>query len=302
MRLGLKRGPKVGLEIAPAVLRPTESLSAEVTFVEPLDGIRDARVELGYVNSYSYRWAGRRDAVVRYDENLLGPVSLGVNDGGAERTTQDWVGVLAEELPVGAGGDATGRHEVALRIPSWAPGSSSIVRWVVRLRAERDGGRDVELEQELRVLAPPPANPPENLKHQRVDGDSTDIVVDTDGPWFLAGEQVRGSVTITPAAAVPEADLAVSLQRIRDSHPLERTPGAGDVFNGRKVDLDKHLELPVGVPTSVPFAIDLPADADPTSSAVHSSTLWYVQARIMYKGFSHGIERVRREFIVCTAE
>jgi hypothetical protein len=51
-----------------------------------------------------------------------------------------------------------------------------------------------------------------------------------------------------------------------------------------------------------PFEIPLPADAAPTAAAVHSSINWFVQARMMYAGFTaHTLERVRRPIVVVNA-
>jgi hypothetical protein len=304
MRLGRGR-TKVALAVAPDVLRPTESLTATVTIAEAIDRVRGARLQLGYVNTYSYRWAGRRDAALRHDDASLLNVGDVGTDAGSERDTDDWVDALDDALPVAGGVLEAGRHEVVLRIPSWAPGSSrSIVRWVVRLHVDREGRGDVEHDETVTVLAPPPAEPPaQEPAIERLMGASSDIVVVTERPWVRAGEPLRGSVTLTPKGEVPEADLAVFLQRARASHPLERTPGNGSTLDGSRVQLDKHLALEPGVPTTVPFEIDVPTDADPTSEAVHSSLTWFVQARVLYKGFnSHVPERVRREFVICTTD
>jgi hypothetical protein len=302
-RLG-RSGAKVAVALEPSVLRPTDSLTATITIGERIDRVRDARVQLGYVNTYSYRWAGRRDAALRHDDASLLTLGAVGTDAGSDRDTDDWVGVLDEALPVDGGVLEAGAHEIALRIPSWAPGSSqSIVRWVVRVSVDREGRPDVEVDETCTVLAPPPSPPPAELALERVMGDSSDIVVTTERPWVRAGEVLRGTVTLTAKGELPEADLAVALQRERASHPLERTPGNDLTLDGKRVQLDKHLTLAPGVPTTVPFAIDVPADSDPTSEAVHSSLTWFVQARVMYKGFnSHGVERVRRELVICTTD
>lgn len=298
IKLGRGRS-RATLEIAPDVLSPTDRLTALVTLAEPLDRVATARIELGYVNTYSYRWAGRREAALRYDEDLLGPIQA--SEGGTGRTTNDWVAVLEHDLPVAAGTLPAGPHEADVRIPSWAPGSSSIVRWVVRLRAERAGRPDLELEQTCRVLAPPPPDEAEQLPELEViSAGDCDVVVDSERRWYRAGEQLRGTVTLTPRSELPEADVRVSLQRVRTSHPLERAPDYATEHTAAHVQLDKRLPLPTGEPTTVPFAIDVPPDADPTSEAVHSSISWYILARVMYKGFSHGIDRVRRELVVVT--
>lgn len=302
MRLGGSRS-KVALWLEPSVLRPTESVTATVTIGERIDRVRTASLELGYVNTYSYRWAGRRDAALRHDDASLLTLGDVGTDAGSERDTDDWVAVLDEVLPVAGGVLEAAGHDVVLRIPSWAPGSSqSIVRWVVRVRVDREGRPDVEVEETCTVLAPPPSEPLADLPLERLMGDSSDIVVATERPWVRAGERLRGTVMLTAKSELPEADLAVFLQRERASHPLERTPGNGSTFDGRRVQLDKHLALAPGVPTTVPFEIDVPADIDPTSEAVHSSLTWFVQARVLYKGFTgHMPERVRRELIICSA-
>jgi hypothetical protein len=59
---------------------------------------------------------------------------------------------------------------------------------------------------------------------------------------------------------------------------------------------------PAGATTEVPFAVDLPADSGPTAEAVHPSIEWFVQVRVMYKGFhSHVPELVGREIVVFNA-
>jgi len=70
MRLGRSRS-KVALVLEPSVLRPTESVTATITIGERIDRVRSATVELGYVNTYSYRWAGRRDAALRHDDAIV---------------------------------------------------------------------------------------------------------------------------------------------------------------------------------------------------------------------------------------
>ena len=50
------------------------------------------------------------------------------------------------------------------------------------------------------------------------------------------------------------------------------------------------------------FALPLPADATPTTTAVHSSVSWFIGARIFYAGFTgHQVERVRRQIVFVNA-
>ena len=52
---------------------------------------------------------------------------------------------------------------------------------------------------------------------------------------------------------------------------------------------------------AVPFAVPLPEDAPPTASAVHSSRVWFLGARLMYSEWTQGIEQVRRRIVVVNA-
>jgi hypothetical protein len=121
-------------------------------------------------------------------------------------------------------------------------------------------------------------------------------------PVWRAGETITGQATLTPTIDLPDGDLAVSWQRERESHPLTRAPGPGGQLDGRIVQLGKRIQLRAGLPVVLPFEIPLPADAPPTAAAVHSSINWFVQARLMYAGFTgHQLERVRRPIVVVNA-
>jgi hypothetical protein len=51
----------------------------------------------------------------------------------------------------------------------------------------------------------------------------------------------------------------------------------------------------------VPFAVQLPEDAPPTATAVHSSLVWFVTAVLMYSKWAQGVEKVRRPIVVVNA-
>jgi hypothetical protein len=130
----------------------------------------------------------------------------------------------------------------------------------------------------------------------------TVIDIELSSPVYRAGETITGRATLTPAMDLPDGDLAVSWQRERESHPLTRRPGPGTQYDGRIVSLGKRIQLRAGVPVVLPFEIPLPPDAAPTATAVHSSLSWFVQARLMYAGFTgHMLERVRRPIVVVNA-
>jgi hypothetical protein len=305
VRLLPRRRPAAALRLEPAdrPLRATETVTAIVTLDAPLDGVTSARVELGYVNRYAYRWAGRREALIRSDDSSLVTAGMVGTDYGSDRETEDWVAVLDQPLSVAGGVLEAGTHTAALRLPSWAPGSSErVVSWQARLRVER-AGRGVEAEAPLAVAVAAPDPPPQELPLERVSGDACDIDLLTAGTCFRTGAPVHGTLRITPREAVPPADVAVMLQAVWISHPLTRTPALPrEILVRPIVTLDKRLDLTAGVTTALPFTIDVPADADPTTEAVHCSLNWWVQARIMYAGLSGpSLERMQRAVIIHTA-
>nr|MDP9166266.1 hypothetical protein [Actinomycetota bacterium] len=130
----------------------------------------------------------------------------------------------------------------------------------------------------------------------------TVVGITLSAPVWRAGATITGQVSLTPTVDLPDGDLAVSWQRDRASHPLTRAPGPGTQLDGRVVSLGKRIPLRAGSPVMLPFEILLPADASPTAAAVHSSIDWFVQARLMYAGFTgHSLERVRRPIVVVNA-
>lgn len=81
MRLMPRRRPGIAMSVAPErPLLPTESISVTVTLDEPLDDVTDARVEIGYVNTYKYEWARNTTT------NLVGPTSAG-----GYKDASDWI-------------------------------------------------------------------------------------------------------------------------------------------------------------------------------------------------------------------
>jgi hypothetical protein len=62
------------------------------------------------------------------------------------------------------------------------------------------------------------------------------------------------------------------------------------------------LTLREGAQMRLPLRLELPPDAAPTASAVHSSMRWFVSATMFYAGFgSPGTESVRRPIAVVNA-
>jgi hypothetical protein len=287
--------------VSPTNVTPRQTVTATVTTDKAIDKVRSARLDWGYANFYQYHWAGRVDSVAAQgNDTILTMDQVGTNYGG-DRDTDDWVSVIAEDVPIAAS-EFTGTSST-FRIPSWAPASSpSIARWECRLTIDR-GGRDVDTSGEFTV-AIGTADVEAYVEPLEVVAGAAETVIDIalSSPVYRAGETITGQVTLVPTMDLPDGDLAVSWQRERESHPLTRAPGPGTQLDGPIVTLGKRIPLRAGNPVVLPFEIPLPADAAPTAAAVHSSIDWFVQARMMYAGFTgHMLERVRRPIVVVNA-
>ncbi len=305
MRLLPRRKQAATLALSPdRPLRATETVTATVALDEALDRVTDAWVELGYVNTFRYRWAGRRDAAANTDDGSWVTAGQVGTDHGSERDTQEWVEALRSPLVVAGGVLGAGEQRVDLRLPSWSPGSGgSIVRWEVRLHVERDG-KDVDVSAGLRVLVAAPDPVPELPLIQGTSAlfNSLEWDIRTERPCYRPGEEVRGTIVLTPREPVRKGNLALTFARMRLSHPLTRTPGTEtESFTRPYVEIADGLELTPGFATELPFAAVLPADVDPTTEAVHSSLEWYVQPSVMFEGLTGGVESARRGIVVFTA-
>jgi hypothetical protein len=277
------RTSDVEITVSPPVATPRQTVTAAVTAAEAIDEVTAARLEWGYTNFFHYRWAGDAEG---------GP------SAGGDRDTDEWVSVTRVDLPIAAGEFAGGSW--TFRLPSWAPASSTeIARWSARLVVER-GSRDIDTHGEFAVKIGPADVVAEDDPMEVLTGAAAtaiDIVLPTS--VFVAGETIRGQAILTPTVDLPDGDLAVSWQRRRVSHPLNRDPSPEHSLDGRIMVLGDRIPLRGGVPITMPFEIPLPADAPPTSAAVHSSMDWYVQARMFYAGSdSHLPERVVRPIVV----
>jgi hypothetical protein len=287
--------------VSPTNVAPRQTVTATVTTDKAIDKVRSARLDWGYTNFYQYHWAGRVDSVAAQGNDTIWTMDqVGTNYGG-DRDTDDWVSVIAEDIPI-AVGEFTGASST-FRIPSWAPASSqAIARWECRLTVDR-GGRDIDTNGEFTVVIGT-ADVEAYVEPLEVVSGAAETVIDIalSSPVHRAGETITGQVTLTPTMDLPDGDLAVSWQRDRESHPLTRAPSPGTELDGPIVTLGKRIPLRAGVPVVLPFEIPLPADAAPTAAAVHSSVNWFVQARMMYAGFTgHMLERVRRPIVVVNA-
>jgi hypothetical protein len=295
------RSAQAEITVSPSVVSPRQSIEARVNVPSPIDKVTTARIELGYHNFYRYRWAGHADAAAGAVTDAMWLTDNVGTTYGTDRDTKDWVSVIVAELPTTAN-EFTG-GTASFRIPSWAPPSSPpIAAWSCRLVLQRSG-RDVEEQAEFSVVTSPEDAPTDIGSLERVSGRAASrLEIMLSRFVFRPGDTIDGVVVVTPTKDLPNGDLRVSWQWQRDSHPLKRTPGDGEVAQGSTVQVEKRTALRDGLPVRLPFQIALPNDAAPTASAVNSSLHWFVQAKMYYAGFnSLGAECVRQPIVVCSA-
>jgi hypothetical protein len=295
------RSAPAEITVSPSAVSPRQSIDVRVVTPKPIGNVTSALIELGYENFYRYRWAGRADAAATATTDAMWLTEDVGTTYGTDRHTKDWVSVDKVELPTATSVFTDG--SATFRIPSWAPPSSSqIARWSCRLVVQRRG-LDVDEQAEFSVVtgiddAPADIGDPEQVTGSvasRLDVELSRLV-------FRAGETIEGDVLITPSRDLPNGDVRVKWQGQRDSHPLTRTPGFDETTNGHTVQLEKQLALREGAAVRLPFQLELPPDAAPTASAVHSSMRWFVSATMSYAGYAGpGTESVRRPIAVVSA-
>ncbi|MCW2751218.1 MAG: hypothetical protein JWR83_2328 [Aeromicrobium sp.] len=295
MRLLPKRKSGATMTIVPdRPLLPTESLTGTVTLDDQLDEVTDARIEIGYLNTYKYEWAAPSGGGIATGNTYSSP--------GGYKDTTDFVHVIDEPLVFAGGTLMAGTYSATLRLPSWSPGSSFAIAWVARLRVERKG-KDPEAEASFTVLSPSPDPLPTEtrlVQGERAIANSIHFDLVTDAPAYRAGSVVKGTISVTPAEPVTKSARAdVRFSRPQISHPLEHRPSPRiEWFSRPHVTVAEDLALEQGVTTEIPFELTLPADADPTTEAVHNSIEWWVVATITYAGMTGAIEKARREIVV----
>jgi hypothetical protein len=289
------------VSVTPEVVSPRQTVQATVTTVKPIDKVSSATLEWGYTNFYRYRWAGRADSTAAQMNDMWWMMGEVGTDAGSEKGTEDWVGVTKVELPV-AGGEFNGGSS-SFTVPSWAPGSSeALARWSARLTVER-GGRDIDSRGDFTVVIGRDNLEFDDEPQQRTGGNgetAVDIVLPS--LVFRAGDTINGSIVLTPHTDMSDGEVVVYWGYRLISHPLVRTPAiGGGGKSGPTIKLSKGIPLRNGTPVTVPFTVPLPEDAPPTSTAVHSSLVWFLQATLHYSKWTQGIEQVCRQIAVVNA-
>jgi len=189
-----------GRDVSPAQAKAESAAIEKVT---------SAKAELGYVNTYAPRWAGRADAAATAGADSLATIGQVGTDYGSERETQGWVAVVQTPLEIVDGTLAAATHERGFRVPSWAPASSKeLVTWAVRLTVERRG-RDIEANGAFMVLAPAPA-PPGRAPARNVTFDRDLVPIDKHVALTAGGATELPFELALPADAGPTAEAVHS--------------------------------------------------------------------------------------------
>jgi hypothetical protein len=214
---------------------------------------------------------------------------------------------LDEPLTVAGGALANGNHQVAVRLPSWSPGSSAeVVQWQARLKVERSG-KDISAQTPLTVLIAAPEPAPASadmplIQGERAIANDLEFEVETERACYKPGDEIRGTIAVTPRTFIDRTALfAVWCQRVQESHPVEKNPGSAiESFTRPIVNIVKDVQLVQHQRTEVPFTVTLPNEVDPTTEAVHSSINWFVQVKVEFSGMTGAIERAQRGIVVYT--
>ncbi len=218
--------------------------------------------------------------------------SYGPSDDTNVSTTDEWqsyqLHLEERELPA-----QTGPGEVTFELPSDAlPTSSGVVTWDVSARIDRERGMDKAVRQEITVR-----HGAEGLPGQRAPLAHDDGLTLDDVPVAVrAGSPLTGHLTVQT-----EKDVSVTAVRIRlhrkvtysaaaqtdgsiyggDSLSAVAYPGSGHIKEDSKVaevDLDGKREFAAGSVEKLPFTIDVPTSAGPTTAHAYARVEWRVEA------------------------
>ena len=244
---------RLELDLETPVVVAGEAVRARVRVGEPDKRAQGGRVELLYRNTF------------QYDDT----------DSDGDRTTctttQDVVVATC-----GLGHDGVlrpGELQVALPLPREAPGTSArSVEWLLRAVVDRRRAGDAEAVAPVTVRVPPQPladwaqTPPASPAGWAVAFTLRSRVV-------RPGEDVTGTVVLTPAQDLRARGLRVRLRRERLDQDGNSTGATAD-----ETVVAEDLQLPAGRPASYAFSLAVPPDAPPSFVAAHNEQHWYLDA------------------------
>lgn len=207
---------------------------------------------------------------------------------------------------------AIGPGQSVFTVPEWAPPSSeSSVSWNVYARVVRERGGDEDERLDVVVRLPGQGLPTERVPQEGEDG----LVIEQEAVAVALGDTVTGNVAVTLAEDARAKDLTVSLQRrvvtleskvdgvsVLPDGPLstfEFATGLGTTVSGlfgvnsddvgawnriAVTELPVDRDLMAGSLERLPFSLDVPAGAGPTTAHQTGRVEWRIAASLDRKG------------------
>jgi len=188
----------------------------------------------------------------------------------------------------------TGSAEAPFKLrPDALRSSAGAVTWTVSARIDRAGAMDKVVRQDVSVRHGEEGLPTSRGLHQHDDG----LTLDDVPVAVRAGSPLTGALTVAP-----QKDISVTAVRVRLHRKVTYTAAAqtdGSIYGGgdslesvafigsnhiqdelkvAELDLAGKREFSAGSVERLPFSIDVPAKAGPTTAHSHARVEWRVEA------------------------
>jgi hypothetical protein len=244
-----KGGAKLAVVAEPAEAFPGDEVRVRVTVEGEIDDKAEgARAGLRCVNHFLVREYDRQDD--EWEEKWR---ALTLHDD-------------AGDVPLQAG-----EHELVFTVPTGMPPSSkNAVSWTAWAGIDRRRGLDATASAEIAVRLPAPPDPPRDVPPGE-DG----VAFEALPAAVRAGEQLEGTLVVTPADDIKTTGVRVGLRRtvtyVVDRSKVVRRDDVGEV------EVAGGQELAAGQSQRFPFTVAVPADAGPTAQAPHAVVEWTVR-------------------------
>jgi hypothetical protein len=270
-------GNTISLDVQPAEVAPGGEITVRFDVAGDLDEkARGIRVALEGTASY-------KGNVTR---------TYGSGEDSNVSTVEEWqsyqLHTEERELPA-----RTGPGEATFTLPPDAlPSSAGAVSWTVSARIDRAGALDTVVREDVRVRHGEHGLPASRSQQQHADG----LTLDDVPVAVRAGSPLTGTLTVAL-----QKDVTVTAVRVRLHRKVTYTAAAqtdGSIYGGdslepvvfigsnhitdelkvAELDLAGKREFSAGSVERLPFSIDVPATAGPTTAHSHARVEWRVEA------------------------
>jgi len=177
-----------------------------------------------------------------------------------------------ESEQVAAAQPQAGSYAVTLTVPAVGPPSArGTVRWEAWARVDRPG-RDVNEEVELAVLAPWPLRQQDAQEPPVTKADCTIYFDGLSAQYVKPGDQLQGTLLVSPREGVKTTGVRVELRAVKTSHSPRGTEveTVADV----KAELAGAGDLAAGQTFTWPFSLMVPPDAVPSLQTSLTTIQW----------------------------